>query len=190
MFIDYVTLMIINMLAGHVILAYYIYKGLDDENPRHWSPGFGIVGLIALITGLHMIFTWPLPSSYNITHGEMSVFFGIIFLATSFALYNKLDLFTIAIYSLFAGAASVIIGARIIISDMTKGPVMSGLGFILSGLCGVFSLPTYLLRNNKKIRIVGALGLLAAGAIWALIGYVSYYDHLESFAKWVPLTMK
>jgi hypothetical protein len=31
MFIDYITLMLINMVAGLFILAYYVYSGLDGE---------------------------------------------------------------------------------------------------------------------------------------------------------------
>jgi putative membrane protein len=26
--------------------------------------------------------------------------------------------------------------------------------------------------------------------IWAFTGYLAYWEHLESFSKWVPLTMR
>lgn len=67
MFVDYVALMLINMTAGLVLLALFVYKGLDDKDQRRWVPGFAMVGLVALVTGLHMIWNWPLPGSFNIS---------------------------------------------------------------------------------------------------------------------------
>ena len=69
MFIDYITLMLINMVAGLVLLADFVYRGLDGANPKRWIPGFGLVGAIALVTGLHMTLTWPVPGSFNISFG-------------------------------------------------------------------------------------------------------------------------
>jgi uncharacterized membrane protein len=43
-------------------------------------------GFVALATGLHMIWNWPLPGSYNIAIGDLSVLFGIVFLGTALAL--------------------------------------------------------------------------------------------------------
>lgn len=57
MFIDYITLMPIDMVAGLFILAYYVYSGLDGADRKRWIPGFGMTGAIALTTGLHTIFT-------------------------------------------------------------------------------------------------------------------------------------
>jgi putative membrane protein len=50
MFIDYITLTLINMVAGLFILAHYVYKGLDSPNQKLWVPGFGVTGAIALTT--------------------------------------------------------------------------------------------------------------------------------------------
>ncbi|KAB8330051.1 DUF981 family protein [Scytonema tolypothrichoides VB-61278] len=66
MFINYITLMLINLVAGLVLLAGYVYFGLDHANQKRWIPGFGMTGAIALVTGLHMIFTWPVIGSYNL----------------------------------------------------------------------------------------------------------------------------
>jgi hypothetical protein len=66
MFIDYITLMLINMVAGLFILAYYVYSGIDGADRTRWIPGFGMSGAIALTTGLHMIFT--LASSRQLQH--------------------------------------------------------------------------------------------------------------------------
>ena len=40
MFIDYITLMLINMVAGLFILAYYVYAGLDSEEKSKKNGGF------------------------------------------------------------------------------------------------------------------------------------------------------
>jgi putative membrane protein len=40
MFIDYITLMLINLVAGLILLATYVYFGLDEPNQKRWIPGF------------------------------------------------------------------------------------------------------------------------------------------------------
>lgn len=196
MLIDYLTLMLISMTAGFVVLAYYVYQGLDDENPQKWVPGFAMTGFIAVAAGLHMCFTWPLPGSFNIAFGEMSVLFGILFLGAALALSKGWEMPTVAIYAFFAGLAAIIVGARVINLGMTKRPLVSGLGFILSGLGGVFAWlcclakPIVSLETNRWLRVVGAIVLIGAAVIWALTGYMAYWDHLESFSQWVPATMR
>lgn len=97
MFINYITLMLINMVAGLFILASFVYQDLAEIYPKRWIPGFGMTGAIALATGLHMIWTWPVPGSFNIAYGEMSVLFGTLFLGASLALAFGWDLITVAI---------------------------------------------------------------------------------------------
>lgn len=92
MFIDYITLMLINMVAGLFILAHYVYQGLDGTHQKQWIPGFGMTGAIALTTGLHMIWTWPLAGSFNIAFGETTVLFGILFIEVSIALAQGWEL--------------------------------------------------------------------------------------------------
>lgn len=190
MFIDYITLMLINMVAGLFLLAYYLYKGLDSPHQKHWIPGFGITGAVALTTGLHMIFTWPVIGSFNIAFGEPSVLFGILFVGTAIALAQGWELFTLAIYAFFAGLAAMVIGIRIINLGLTKQPFLSGIGFILTGLGGIFAAPTLHFKTNRTLRLVGAAVLVAAALIWALTGYLAYWGHLESFGKWVPSPMR
>ena len=196
MLIDYLTLMLVSMTAGLLLLAYYVYRGLDDENPQRWVPGFVMTGFIALITGLHMSLTWPLPGSFNIAYGEMSVLFGILFLGAALALWKGWEMPTVAIYAFFAGVAAVVVGARIINLGMTKRPLVSGMGFILSGLGGIFAWlcclakPILSLQTNRMLRAIGALVLVGAALIWALTGYMAYWEHLASFAEWIPATMR
>jgi putative membrane protein len=190
MFIDYITLMLINMVAGLFILAFYVYRGLDDSNQKRWIPGFGMTGGIALATGLHMIWTWPIPGSFNIAFGETTVLFGILFITTAIALAQGWDLLTLAIYAFFAGLASIVIGLRILNLGLTQQPLLSGIGFILTGLGGVCAAPTLYLRTNKTWRLLGALVLVVAALIWVATGYPAYWNHLETFQKWVPSPMR
>src|SRR6478672_2265868 len=190
MFINYIPLMLINMVAGLFILAYFVYQDLAEINPKRWIPGFGMTGAIALTTGLHMIWNWPLPGSYNIAFGEMSVLFGTLFIGASLALAFGWDLITIAIYGFFAGVAAVLVGVRIIDLNLTNQPLISGIGFILTGLSGICTLPALYFRTNRSFRILGASILIIAALIWAATGYMAYWGHLEGYMKWVPSTMK
>ncbi|MBD1873358.1 DUF981 domain-containing protein [Nodosilinea sp. FACHB-131] len=191
MFIDYITLMLINMVAGLVLLADFVYRGLDGANLKRWIPGFGLVGAIALVTGLHMVLTWPVPGSFNISFGETTVLFGGLYLATAIAIAQGWDLLSLAVYAFFAGLTSVVVGARIINLGQTQQPLVAGLGFILTGLGGVLAAPTLVyLRGNKSWRILGAIVLLVAALVWAIVGFRGYWGHLEGFSDWQPPVMR
>ena len=49
MFIDYISLMLINLSAGLALLAGYVYFGISGSNQRRWIPGFGVVGAISWV---------------------------------------------------------------------------------------------------------------------------------------------
>ncbi|TVQ09743.1 MAG: DUF981 domain-containing protein [Leptolyngbya sp. DLM2.Bin27] len=190
MFINYITLMLINLAAGLVLLADFVYRGLDGGNLKRWVPGFGLVGAIALVTGLHMTLTWPVPGSFNISFGETTVLFGALYVATAIAMAQGWDLLSLAIYACFAGLTSVLIGLRIISLGQTQQPLVAGLGFILTGLGGVFAAPTLAyLRGSRGWRTLGALVLLLAALVWAIIGYRAFWGHLDGFSDWQPPTM-
>ena len=191
MFIDYITLMLINMVAGLVLLADFVYRGLEGANPKRWIPGFGLVGGIALATGLHMIWTWPVPGSFNISFGETSVLFGGLYLAASVALAMSWDLLTITVYAFFAGLTSIVVGIRVINLGQTRQPLVAGIGFVLTGLGGVLAAPTLVyLKHNQGWRTLGAVVLLLAALIWAIIGYRAYWGHMASFSDSQPPVMQ
>lgn len=190
MFVNYIPLMLINMVAGLFILASYVYLGLDGTQQKRWIPGFGMTGAIALTTGLHMIFTWPLPGSFNIAFGEMSVLFGILFISASLSLANEWDLLTVTIYAFFAGVAALVIGLRILNLGLTRQPILSAIGFILSGLSGICAAPALYLRTNHTLRLIGSIVLVAAALIWTFTGYMAYWGHLADYSKWVPYPMR
>jgi len=187
MFIDFLTIMLLNLVAGFTMLAIFIFKYMD--NPKVMIPGFLITGLTGSITGGYMIFTWPLPGNANIAFGEPSFLFGIIFLVAAIAIAKDWDLVTVTIYAFFAGIAAVIIGIGILTMGMTKSPIISALGFITAGLAGIGAFPLYLLRKNKVIRILAALAMLGIAGLWGITTAGSYYGHLDSFKGWKPATM-
>jgi putative membrane protein len=190
LFIDYVPLLLINMATGLCMLAHFVYAGLDAPDPKRWVPGFATVGIIATLAGLHMSWTWPLPGSYNVAFGELSVFLGILFLGAALALDKGWDLTVVTIYAFFAGLAAIVLGIRIGQLGLTKTPQLTAVGFLLSGAGGVFALPVLYLKQNRALRVTGALMLIAAAAIWAVIAYVAYWNHMSDYAKWVPATMR
>ncbi len=183
-FIDYVTLMLLNMTAALVVLAAFVWKGLDEEDPKRWAPAFAISGLVAAVCGFTMTFTWPLPHPYNIAFGEMSVLLGVLLLGASWSLARGWDLRPLGIYAFFAGAAAVLVGIRFINLSLTQSPILAGVGFILTGaggLCAGLTLWHTQTKqvHNKELRNGGVLVMLAAAAVWAWIAALAYWSHLH-----------
>ncbi len=189
-FIDYLTLMLINMVSGLVILALYVTKGLDDPDQKRWAPAFAVPGVIALLCGFHMIWTWPLPQAYNSAYGEMTIFFGALLTAAAVAQAKGWSLAPLALVAIFPGLAAILIGVRFIDLGMTNAPVHSGIGFILTGLGGVFAAPVVYCRSNRALRSAGVVVLAVAAVIWALTGYMAYWMHMESLSGWIPLVAR
>lgn len=189
MFIDYVPLMLINMAVGLMLLAGCLIKGFDLIPDKMWISGFFMSSLIALGCGFHMTFTWPLPGSYNVAFGEMSVFLGVLFLGAVISIAKGWNLLPVIIYGFFSGLAAVIVGTRIINLSMTREPFISGTGFILSGLSGML-LPLLYWRRKQVIRWLIVLFLISAGLIWLRIGYMAFWSHLSGSSKWLPAAMR
>ena len=186
MFIDYVPLLLINMAAGLILLAGYVLKGIDSPERKNWACGFLISGLVALIFGTHMTITWPLPGSYNVAFGQTSVLLGVLFLGTGLSLANNWNLLSVATYGFFAAIAAVIMGIRIINLKMTQEPLISGIGFILTGLSGILILPVLKEKKLSGLKIIIAILLICAGLIWLRTCYTAYWHHLSGFSNWKP----
>ena len=180
MFIDYVSLMLINMVGGLVILALFIWKDIDKESNRFWAPAFALPGLIAAICGFAMTFSWPLPKPYNTAYGETSILLGLLFLAAAWSLAMGWKLWPLGIYAFFAGLIGVIIGIRIINLGLTNSPLLSGFGFILTGSGGVFAEIVLWNREKKWLRFIGAVILTVAAFIWTLTAVLAYWMHLQT----------
>jgi putative membrane protein len=189
MFIDFVTLLLINLVATLLLWAIYM-AFLFEKDPKRLIPGFLLTGLIGLVAGFHMIFNWPLPGPYNVAYGDMSVLYGGMFFAAGIALAFGWDLIGIGVYAFIAGAAAVLLGIRILNLGLTSEPLLAAAGFVLTGLSAMVTLPALFFKQAKVLRWILALILLASAAIWALTGYAAYWSHMQSFAKWVPLTQR
>ena len=139
-----------------------------------------------------MALTWPLMGGFNIAYGEMSVLFGVIFLGAALAMAKGWDLLSVAIYAAFAGLASIELGLRLYtIMPANNHPQIVMLGFVLSGLAGVFAAPTlHWFRKVRVIRVLGALAVLGAACVWAMIGYMSYWLHMDVFKNYQPEMMR
>lgn len=190
MFIDYLTLVMINLVAGTALLAFYLWKGIDQKDQRPYAAAFFASGLLSLVTGLHLSFTWPLPGSYNVGYGDTTTLFGVVFLATSIALWQGWDLVPVTVYAFFAGIDALIVGFRIWSLQLTKEPLMSAVGFILAGFSGLGAFPFFMwFRENKSVRWAVIAVLIVTAGLWAITFYGALWGHLESFGKWVPATM-
>ena len=127
MFIDWLTLLLVNMMVALVLHSLFMGFWIDKD-PKKVIPGFLLVGAIALIAGFRMAFTWPLPGAYNIIYGELSVLLGAFFFMAGLSIHFGWNLLTIGIYSLFGGAVAVLMGVRIWVSGMTSEPFVGRAG--------------------------------------------------------------
>ena len=184
-FIDFLPLMLVTLVAGMLLFSIFFFFFLEDGKKK-MAPGFLLVGALELITGLDIILTWPLPSSYNIAFGEPATLFGAIFFFLGLALLFDWDLLTLGVIGILGGIMAIIVGVRLAVLHMTSEPVVAMLGFVLTGIVGIAALPGYALRRSTVIRFLVALASLGSAIIWAITAYASYWAHLVSFAKFTP----
>ena len=109
----------------------------------------------------------------------VTLLLGILFLGAAWSLAKGWELLPLGIYAFFTGLTGVLIGVRIINLGLTAGPLVSGVGFILTGSGGIFAGAVLLNRRTKWLRIVGAAVLIAAALIWARTAYLGYWAHLH-----------
>jgi putative membrane protein len=191
MFIDYVTFMIMNLVAGTSLLAYYIYWGMEAKDQRPFAAAFGIVGLVGLILGINLAFTWPLPGSYNVAYSELTALFGAVFLATGVALSQGWDLMPMAVYAFFAGFDAILVGIRIFSLGLTTEPIISSFGFIAAGLDGILAFPFLKwFRKSKTLRLITFIVLALTALLWLINFSLAMWAHLATFKTWLPATMK
>lgn len=191
MFVDYIALMLINMAAGFFILAHFVYAGIHEANRSTWVPAFGAVGTVALITGSHMALTWPIAklptvnlSFANVAYGEMTVLLGVLFLGAALACARNWRLDALGIYAFFAGLAAIVVGVQIWRLGLTNAPHLTGVGFVVSGLAGMLFCPVvWRLKEVRAARVLLALLMVVAGAIWTFVACGAYWGHIASFSK-------
>jgi putative membrane protein len=188
MFIDYVPLLLLNMSAGFLILAFYLIRGIEREDRAKWAPAFGIAGLVAFLAGLHMIFTWPLPSVYNIAFGEMSVLLGASYLGICWSVRKGWSPAVVGIYSALAGLAAGLLGVRMLMLGQTARPLFTCVGFCLSGLGAVLFGLAARAGAARALRVLTGVVLIAAALMWAYIAGLGYWGHMSGMTGWKPAT--
>jgi putative membrane protein len=191
-FTDYLTVMLLNMVAGLVLLAGFVVWGLDAPRQKHWAGGFGIVGFVALATGLHMTLTWPLSGRAqwaNIAFGEPTVLLGATFLGAAVCLAAGWSLRAVGTYGAIAGIVAIVVGILLVTTEnhegelgLTKVPALSMSGFVLSGLGAIAVCAAIFLPRVKPLRWLAGLILLAAAGIWMLTGLGAYAGHISRAA--------
>lgn len=188
MFIDYVTIQLIAAAAGLFFAGLYAIKFESPLKERMgFIYGFWMVGTILAITGLDMIFTWPLPGSYNIIFGEPAVWFGVLLIFLGFAIKTEVNLFPVTLLFSAGGLINLVISADILIYNMTQSPALAFVGFLTSGI-GALIVPLGL--KSKTSRWIIAILLIIAAIVFAITGFGAYYQHASDFAHWLPSTMK
>lgn len=192
MFIDFVTLLLLNMTIGLVVFGWYLLRGLAREDSKAWAPAFAVPGLIALVFGGVMTVTWPLPGPYNFMFGEMSVLFGAIYLAAAWSLAMGWTLRPVAVVALVAGAYAILIGEQIIKLKLTAAPIPSGLGFIVTGAGGALLGLVLCLKKYPAVRLGAAGVVFAAATLWGYVACGAYRGHMASpdFRAYKPALMK
>lgn len=188
MIIDTLAPILVNLTAGLVLLACWIFFDATTSHERRWVPGFAMSGLVALLLGLHMTLTWPLPGSLNALFGETSLFFGVLLLGLAFVAATGMGLLPIAIYAAVAGLAAVLSGVQVINLSLTSHPALFGAALISLGAAGLLSLPMLRFQSFPAFRIFGAAGFLIAAILWGVSAYTAYWHHARQAANWQPPT--
>lgn len=92
----YNTIMAVAAGAGLLLTVTLMRQLLLTDKtiePAGWSLGFGVVGVILTLTGLHMTLTWPLAAGGfpfdNVIFGEPALGFGVMLLAAAFYLWKR-----------------------------------------------------------------------------------------------------
>ncbi|WP_019630578.1 DUF981 family protein [Actinomadura atramentaria] len=92
----YNTVMAVAAGAGLLMVVGCGARLRTPERELHtegWALGFGVVGLILTLTGLHMTLTWPLAAGGfpfdNVIFGEPSLAFGVMLLGAALYLWRR-----------------------------------------------------------------------------------------------------
>ncbi len=178
---DYITLMLVNTAAGLLVLAAFFYRGLASPRPQLFAPVLAAAGLVSLLVGLHMVYTWPIKGGgafANVIFGEPAVLFGAILLAAALCVGKHWPLNGVALLGLIGGVVAIVIGVRVWNAWLTKSPEITCVGFVLTGLIGLLALPT-IANPVKVLRGCTSLITLLACLLWLAVGVMSYWAHIE-----------
>ena len=186
MSINYSSLLLLNLSAGLVTLAFWIFLDAGRNSERRWVPGLLMSGLLALLLGLHMVFTWPMAGSANLLYGEMSVLFGLLLTGMGFVLLFGMDLLGIAVIGALAGVASLVVSVQVFRLGLSPNPLLHGVAFVWMGVLGLGALPMLRLSGSYAFRIFGAVGLMVGALLWAIAAFQGFWQHPRDYQGWTP----
>ncbi|MDH4247354.1 MAG: DUF981 domain-containing protein [Deltaproteobacteria bacterium] len=190
MSINYLSLVFLNLAAGLVTLAFWIYLDAGRNTERRWVPGLMMTGLLALMLGLHMVFTWPLPGSANILYGEMSTLFGVLLTGMGIVLMVGMDLLAVGVIAALSGAASLVVAVQMFRLGLAPNPLLHGIAFVWMGILGLGALPMLRLSGSYAFRLFGAVGLMIGALLWAIAAFQGFWQHSRDFQGWVPAAVE
>jgi putative membrane protein len=186
MFVDYLTIMLVNTGAGLALLAHYLYMAPAQGHRRGWAAGFFATGLLGILTALPMVLTWPLPSSFNIVYGEGSLYLSMAFLAAAVTLTFEWEPMIPALFGVFGAIYALVGGTRILDLNLGSAPLIAALGYWATGIGGLLTVPAIVRRNQRTWALVAAVVLGIAAVIWLVTGYEALWAHMLDFIKWTP----
>jgi putative membrane protein len=196
MFVDYLTVMMVAVVAGAVLTIVYglMFLNAPVADQKQWGWAFGLVGLLLGVTGLHLVLTWPLPGAYNIVMGEPALYFGLVLLGTAFAIRAGESLMPLAVLAFFGGLANVFLTIAMLVHGLSRNPPLWAIAYAAIGLAAILSpVVVHRVRALRWAPLVAGV-LLAIGAlIFAVGGYGAYLEHTSAeggFGKWVPPAMR
>jgi putative membrane protein len=189
MFIDYLSLLLVDIGAGLAGLAHYLYRAPAEGHRRGWAAGFFVAGLLGILLSLPMELTWPLPSSFNIAYGDAALYLSMAFIGAAITLTFEWEPLVPALYGLFGAIYGIILGIRLWTLHMGADPALAGIGYIVTGLGGIFTVPALVYRNQRMWAYIAAVLLAIAALIWLVTGYEAGWAHLSDFIKYLPPTM-
>lgn len=178
--INYLTLIMIDLIAGYTLLTYFLAIGLDVERGKGLAAAFGGVGLLNLVLGLGITLTWPLPGSYNILFGEATAMFGIVFLAAGIAIAREWDLYPITLIASIFGIYVLIAGWGIFSLNMTRTPLMTTLLYLLVGITALLAPLGWKKRESGGLLKAGMALTIITALLWFVTFAGSLLGHLQA----------
>ncbi len=178
--INFLTLVMLDVVAGFVLLTYFLAIGLDTERGKGLAPAFGGVGLLNLVLGLGITMTWPLPGSYNIVFGEAAAMFGIVFLAAGLAIARDWDLYPVTLVAAIFGVYLLIASWGIFSLNMTRTPLMTTVLYALVGLAALLAPLGWKKREDSVILKAGMALTIITALLWFVTFARTLLGHLQS----------
>lgn len=179
-FIDYLTIMLIDLAGGLINLTWFLWKLNKPKEYSKFVSGFLLVGILGLLTSLPMVLTWPLPGSYNIAFGEPMLLFSLIFLLLAISIIKQWPWDGIVVFAVLGSIMAIVIGIAIYSFNLTNTPFFAMMGYLMTAFGALISSYLVYRPKNKPLLILATILFVLSTILWLYIGYYAYYMHLSS----------